>query len=304
MAIKRTALFARHTPGGIFTINNEALNTGNIFWVNSVTGADTTGNGTNPDSPFATLAYACTQCTASNDDRIYVMAGHSENISAAAKIVPLAGVSIIGLGQGDSRPTFVVTTALGTLTMTGANAKIVNCIFDLSQTSAIVSCSVVSAAGCEISGCYFIMGAAGTGTAPLQAILTTAGANDLTVDSNRFIGPGATPTTIAAATGCIALVGGNNIKITNNVIQVFATTSVGGISNVTTACTNVTIEHNMINNETASSTKAITLLSGSTGVIANNRLAVLSGTAPITSAAAFWLNNYYAAAAATAATIL
>src|SRR5947207_10411701 len=103
----KTELFVRKQSGGMFVVNNESLNTGNIFFVNSVTGTDSAGNGQNPDSPFASLAYAIGQCTASNDDRIYIMAGHVEAVIAAGTIaLNKIGVSIIGLGSGNSRPTF------------------------------------------------------------------------------------------------------------------------------------------------------------------------------------------------------
>ncbi len=305
----RTALFARHIPGGMFMVNDESKGTGNVYWVCSVTGTDVVGGGLSPDAPFATLAYALSTTgptTAANGDRIYVMEGHLEAVIAASTISwARSGVTVIGCGEGDLRPKFSWTTILSaTMTMSSANCRISNCVFDVSGITALVSGIVVSAAGCKIDNCTFITAVAGAGTAPLQSILTTAGANRLVIDNNKFQGPALTPTTIAAGTNCICLVGGTGITITNNYIHGWFTTTSGGILGLTTLTNNVLIEHNFIGNQTLSSSNAITLLTNSTGIIANNRLGVLTGTAPIVADKCWWLNNYYAATVASAGVIL
>jgi hypothetical protein len=279
--------------------------TGNVFFVSSVTGSDG-NNGLSSASPLATLNKALTLCTASNGDRIYLLPGHAESIIAAGTIaINVAGVRIIGLGQGDARPTFSWTTATtATMTITSNDAWIENVRFDLTGISALVSGIVISAAGVTITGCLFITAKAGTGTAPSQSILTTAGANRLTLLNNHFLAPALTPTTVAAATGVIALVGGTGIRILNNVIGGWCTTTTGPISCVTTLTDNIVIDSNQIMNWTTSATKAISLLTGSSGVISNNRLGVGTGSAPITADTCYWLNNYYAGALATAGTIL
>src|SRR3990167_2616461 len=85
------------------------LTTGNVFFVDSGASlaVDDTAHGDSPERPFATLDYAVGQCTASNGDIIYVMPGHAETISADSGVdVDVAGVTIIGVGRGASRPTF------------------------------------------------------------------------------------------------------------------------------------------------------------------------------------------------------
>ncbi len=49
--------------------------------------------------------------------------------------------------------------------------------------------------------------------------------------------------------------------------------------------TNAVVDGNRINNLTASSTKSMVFVAGSTGMISNNRMQILSGSAPITGAA-------------------
>ena len=50
----RTALFSRHQPGGVWTIENLVEHPGNVWFVNSADGTDGAGYGRNPDAPFAT----------------------------------------------------------------------------------------------------------------------------------------------------------------------------------------------------------------------------------------------------------
>ncbi len=299
-------LAVRKVSGGVYLVSDETQTTGNYWFVNSVTGTDSVGNGTNPDAPFASIAYAITQCTANNGDRVFVMPLHTEAVIAAGTInFTVAGVSVIGLGEGDNRPTISWTTiSTATMLMASANCRISNCIMDMSGISALVSGIVVSAAGCTISNNTVLTAKAGTGTAPTQSILTTAGANRLVIDNNQFNGPALTPTTVAAGTSCICLVGGTGVKITNNYIHGWFTTTTGCIYGITTLTNNCLIDHNFLGNQTASAAAAITLLTGSTGIVSNNRLGVLTGTAPIVADAVWWLNNYYAATKASAGVIL
>lgn len=126
----KTELFARKQSGGMFVINNEALTTGNIFFVNSATGTDSAGYGQNPDAPCNTLDYAIGLCTANNGDRIYVMPGHAETIIAAGGITAdIAGIEIIGLGHGTDRPEFTFgTDNAASIAISAANVTIRNIV--------------------------------------------------------------------------------------------------------------------------------------------------------------------------------
>jgi hypothetical protein len=78
-----------------------------VFYVHS-TGSD--GNdGLSWGKPFATLDYAIGKCTADKGDVILVMPGHAETTTAIAADV--AGIRIIGLGQGRNKPALTATTA-------------------------------------------------------------------------------------------------------------------------------------------------------------------------------------------------
>lgn len=127
MAATRTALFARNQPGGVYTISDLEEHPGSIFFVGStVTGAtDAAGFGDNPDRPFATLDFAIGQTTASKGDVIYLLPGHAETTTAIAADV--AGVKIIGLGQGRLRPALTATTgSTDLISVTAANVTLRN----------------------------------------------------------------------------------------------------------------------------------------------------------------------------------
>lgn len=101
----KTPLFVRKQKGGMFSVVNETMTTGNIFFVDSgsSSGADSTGYGLNPDAPFLTLAYAIAACTTANGDMIFLMPGHAE-APVATITVNKAGLTIVGIGNGQNRP--------------------------------------------------------------------------------------------------------------------------------------------------------------------------------------------------------
>lgn len=275
----------------------DLFTTGNVFYVDSVRGSD--GNvGTDYTQPLATLAQATLSATASNGDVVVAKPSHAETVSAAGGIaLSKAGVSYVGLGSQATRPTITFATATtATLTITGANVGMDNFVF--TQTfDAIVSPIVISAAGATLSNSYFMT--ANSTAQATQMILTTAAANNLTIQGNRFVG-----TIDAGTTAAITLVGGDNANISDNDFMGAYTLAVGAIQSITTLNTNCVIKRNTIINRTASSTKGITLLTGSTGVISDNRFGIGSGAAPITADSCWWNANYSSAAVATNGTLV
>ncbi len=98
----------------IEAVRGSFATTGNIFFVDSGSGSATNSSdaGRSPDQPFATIDFAIGQCTDSNGDVIYAMPGHAEAVIAAGGLdVDKIGISIIGLGVGNNRPTVTLGTA-------------------------------------------------------------------------------------------------------------------------------------------------------------------------------------------------
>jgi len=143
-------LFIKQSPGGIFGVLDTSQTTGDIWYVDSgmtVTGGDTAGHGRNPISPCLTLDYCAAMATANNGDIVYVAAGHAETISAADGFdITIAGLRIVGLGEGGDRPAFTFDETASTVAIGAANVTIENFQF-IAGVHAIVLGIAVEDAG-------------------------------------------------------------------------------------------------------------------------------------------------------------
>lgn len=109
---------------------------GNVFWVDNSTVLNANAKGASNNNrgtylaPFSTLQYGLDSCVAGRGDIIFVGAGHAETIADATTLsFNKAGVAIIGLGAGASRPTFTFTAAAANIPLTAANMSIQNLLF-------------------------------------------------------------------------------------------------------------------------------------------------------------------------------
>ena len=127
-------------PGSVYWLNN-----GTVFPDHGTNGSD--GNRGTYIRPFKTLSAASAACTAGRGDIIMVMPGHAEAISSATALtMAKAGVAVIGLGTGGSRPTFTFNTAnTATINVTAANVIFKNCIF-IANFLAIATCFTLTTA--------------------------------------------------------------------------------------------------------------------------------------------------------------
>jgi len=110
----KTALFSRKTPGGVWNVEDQSVSTGDRYFVGSgvTASSDAATHGLSPVMPFATINYAVGRCTASQGDIIYVMPSHAEEVvEASALDFDVAGIKVIGLGWGGTRPIVSLTTA-------------------------------------------------------------------------------------------------------------------------------------------------------------------------------------------------
>ena len=130
----RSPLFFKKVPGGVPSLVDTSRFSGNIFYVDSANAnaADDEGHGAEPDKPFATIDYAIGLCTANQGDVILVLPGHAETINTAGGITcDKAGLSILGLGNGEDRPTITIGSTLDTATVliSAIDTKLANMIF-------------------------------------------------------------------------------------------------------------------------------------------------------------------------------
>lgn len=99
---------------------------------------------------FATVDEAINATTASRGDVIYVAPNHTETFTAAAGFaLDVAGVSVIGLGAGNNRPVFTISSTdnAGTITQSGNNTVIKNIVV-VTNDDALTNAVVVSGDNC------------------------------------------------------------------------------------------------------------------------------------------------------------
>lgn len=270
---------------------------GNTWYVDSAVPGGVAGSGDSWGSAFLTLQAGIN--AASANDVIFVGPNHAENISAAGTVTcNKAGIRILGTGVGRARPTFTWTATAGTWLVSSANTYIENMVFIGEGIDAVVTMMGITADDCTFVGCEFQIGK--TSFVPLLGITITGAINRFKFYNNFVHG-----LAVANCTNFVQIAGGGDgHEFVGNSIKGNFSTGLGCINNITTLCSNVVITDNVFINATASATKVVVLLTGSTGFIMNNRCGIGNGVAPFTADAAHWGGNWSAAAVATNGTLV
>jgi hypothetical protein len=212
-------------------------------------------------------------CKASRGDVIVCLPGHVENIAAADAWTLVAGLRIIGLGRGDTRPTFTFSVAAATVLIDVAGVSIENCRFLCAGPAGAVALTVaapftVSAEGCSLIGNYFEVGIDADQLCT-AFLTTTAAADNLTIAYNDVRGLVAA----AAITSMFVFVGADNLRFIGNRCKAgFANAATGLLSFITTLSKNVLIQGNILHQWTATSTGGISMATdlAHTGEILDN----------------------------------
>ena len=248
----------------LFRKSNVNFTTGKTLYVGStVSGAvDNSAFGRNELKPFATIDFAVGQCTANVGDKIVVLPGHVETVSAAGGLdLDVAGITILGIGNGSKQPKIDFTTAAtADVDIDAANITIEN--FQFEASFADVAAAVdVNAADFTMRKCRFVeptvdenflicvLGATGT---------TSSG---LCVEDCEFRGLD------AANTHGVSLTSGtpDSVIIRRNLfLGVFETGAILGSG----AATQLAVYDNFINNTSADADECISL--AGTGVVCRN----------------------------------
>jgi len=240
---------------------NIPATTGSYFFVHNGTGSNS-NPGTDPANPVASIDYAVGLCTANKGDVIVVMPGHTEDIGAAAGIVvDVAGVTIVGLGEGTLRPTITYSATASDMDIDADNVTIDNLYFDLTGIDAVVAAIDVNAANFTLKNCEILM--ADSGGQATSALLTAAAANYMKILNCKILAPNAGANEAINLTGATTGVEIKNCWIAGD----FA---VAAIHNPTgNVLTNLLIQDCVLKNDQTGDF-ALELVSACTGALVRN----------------------------------
>lgn len=237
--------------------------------------------GTDPKTPFATLAFAIGGTVTSartpsgvrsnNGDVVIVAAGHVEALTAALTMA-LAGVTVIfeGNGFGDCAQIQLGATAAQFL-ITGAGNHFVRPMF-VTTIDAVVAGIQVQAADTVFEDAEYYDTAA---KASLIQVLTTAAANRLRIKGYRYYAS----TTGTQKTEGIRIVGGTGLHLED--INIRGDFSTAAFNNITTAFTDAFLKNVILENINATPHATLAVLTTSTGTGLQILIVYPSGT-PIT----------------------
>ena len=130
--------------------------TGDVFWLNSALGNDANA-GTNRSEPKATITSAIAAATANNGDLIIIEPSHEETITAEID-VDKAGIRILGLGSGSTKPRFTVDFAGDGFNITANRVELNNLKFPIGTTANNTSRINLASPGSRVFGCVFECG--------------------------------------------------------------------------------------------------------------------------------------------------
>ena len=153
---------------------------GSVFYVDSATGS-TNNAGSSWDDAKATIEQAIQLCTANNGDIILVAPFHNEGAGDAQIFdLDIAGVTVIGLGEGTARPILDFDHANATCDIGADNCTVIGLRFRPSVTAVLIGVDVETGIlGTNILGCEWMNGEDGSGTDEfVKALHLTSGNHD------------------------------------------------------------------------------------------------------------------------------
>jgi hypothetical protein len=259
-----TKLFSRSQPGGFFVVSDRLhYPSGTIFWVHSGTGTNAAGYGQNPDAPLASIDYAVGLCTANKGDVIVAMPGHAEVVTAAGLLdLDVAGITIIGVGNGTLQPTVTLTTAnTADVDVDAANITVENIHFRAGVAD-IVAAIDVNATDFTLRKCRFSEAAINQNALIWVQDAAALGSSRITIEECLCIDADALNTHFVNFAGT----GDGHIVRNNVLIGDWGTMAIGGAGVVT----NATILHNYISNAAADNDSCINFAAAATGICMHN----------------------------------
>lgn len=253
------------------------------IWVDA--NAGTQGDGTYR-KPYSTIDTAIGK--ASTGDVIIIAAGHTENLSTAAIFaVDTAGLTIVGLGEGNRRPTFTSTATAGAVMISVANTTLENLKFVSNIADCVTAVDIPAAAdGTTIRNCSFTDTSSALEFLIHISVATTV--TDLRVEGCDFIGKAG-----GAMTNSILFAGTSTDCIIND-NYFFVDSSDDPIDHLVGASVNIVLMRNrIVNIDTSGVLDSIAIKSDGTGYAEGNYGFSNKNDATIFAGAAMvWEQNY------------
>ncbi len=152
-----------HSPRSVRGETYPQIHSGQVFWVSNTTTTNTRGVTAGLDTakgtferPFATLAYALSLLVANRGDVIFIKPGHIETLNGIGVLTQAAaGSSVVGLGNYNTKPKFIMgTAATTTYVVSGANCYVDN-LWMVGNFSNVTTCFAVTGVGAHINNVRF-----------------------------------------------------------------------------------------------------------------------------------------------------
>lgn len=226
-------------------------------------GQSTSGPYGDPSKPLASVFGtngALSFCSAGRGDLVLVAPGHTEAIAAAATIP--AGVTVLGLGYGPSRPTFSLNTAITAVISLNAGARLQNCIVNGFGFAAITSVITLAGAGAQLDHCRIVQADA-TNKAVSAVTVSAADCRVSNCDIDSRAAAGGVQAVLAGA--AVARFNLLNCKVAGN----FSAANV--VSSSTNHMTDLLIANNYFTQLNGTAKNVFNLTTSSTGLISDNR---------------------------------
>lgn len=298
MATNRTAFFVRRT-NGMHALEDLAMGTGARIFVHYTNGTDAAGYGNSPDSPVKTLDYAIGLCTANKGDIIFLMPGHAEDLATATScVVDVAGVQVIGIGNGSLQPTLTLKTATtAVVSVTAADCRFKNIKFISDIANLAIGLDLTATAdGAVVENCLLMDGAANKEMKIM--INVTAACHNVEIKNNRFIGF----VDNDADTNAILFAGASNYsRVIGNFLH--GLWLAAPIAASAAASLSMIIADNVVNNADATAGLTITSNAATTGLAVRNLCLGAKDAVHLTLAAMMVAENYDSNAAGASAII-
>jgi len=231
---------------------------------------------------YSTVDAAMGACTASAGDTILVLPGHTETVTATSIAHDVAGVKVVGLGQGDFRPTFTFSTAAATITVSAANGSWENCRFVANFADVVSAFTLGNATGFTIKNSDFLDTSS---ILNFLSCVTTSGTNNQ-ADGLAFLGNYVYG--LAATDGAVVSILANTLRlqVSDNIVDKAATNNAGHlVTSSSKILGGVRILRNILTVVGASNASAGILFTGtgatSSGVLGFNNASSLDTTGGI-----------------------